>query len=324
MLLEFLKSVNPLVWLAAGFALFLGGLALAVLLILRGNKRSVTGRERPQEHQEQPAPVYVPAYAPVPAPSTQAYTSSIIGNRSYQQDYALTFGEDIPAEALAQKGRLALVCDGMGGMQGGERASRCCAELIMQGYYDGDYDSPAAFYAAQIPVADSAVHALENAQGEPLGGGTTLVAAAVKDGRAYCANVGDSRIYLYRTGELVQLTRDHNYFLRLSQMVREGDLTMEEAMADPQREALISYIGMGTGPDIIDIDEEGFPVEQGDLLLLCSDGLYKAMSQEEIRQIITDNLGDVQALPGVLTAAAFSKGWIAHDNITVVIVSCAP
>ena len=316
-MLELIKSVNPLIWLVAGCALFLCGLVLIALMTLGGKKQRKAVREQPQQP---PAPVYVPA----PAPSTEAYVSSIIGNRSYQQDYALTFEEGIPAQALVQKGRLALVCDGMGGMQGGERASRCCAELLMQAYYTGDYASPAAFYAEQIPLADGAVHSLENAQGGPLGGGTTLVAAIVKEGSAYCASVGDSRIYLYRAGNLVQLTRDHNYSLKLTQMVREGELTMEEAMADPQREALISYIGMGTGPDIIDIDEAGFPVEQGDLLLLCSDGLYKAMSHEEIRQVIADSLSDVQSLPTVLTAAAFAKGWIAHDNITVVIVSCAP
>lgn len=326
-MLDFFKSLNPVVLLTAGCALFLAGLALMLLIIFRGRRQRQKQEKRKTgkngKKRKKQAASALPGGAA--GGSVAAYLSSVIGSRAYQQDCAATFEGNIPEDEIAKKGFLAVVCDGMGGMQGGERASRLCAEFLMQSYYGPEeFASPAAFYAAQIPKADAAVSALRNDDGEPLGGGTTLVAAIVKDNRAYCASVGDSRIYLFREGELIQLTRDHNYLLRLTEMVQNRKISMEAALQDPQREALISYIGMGTGPDIVDIDAKGFPLERGDLLLLCSDGLYKAMSQEEICRVTADNLANLHALPAVLTSAAFSKGWIAHDNITVVVVNCAP
>lgn len=314
-MLEFLQSVNPLHWLVAGGALFLLGVALMIWLLARGAREK---KALPLEN------TLLLGVRPPARAGERAYVSSLVGNRASQQDYALVPGEGIPESALAEKGCLALVCDGMGGMQGGERASHCCAELLQKSYYENDFPSPAAFYASEIPKADEAVASLKGADGARLGAGTTLVAVILKGDRAYCASVGDSRIYLFRDGELIQLTRDHNYLLTLSEMVRASEIDMDVAMAHPQREALISYVGMGTGPDIVDIDEEGFPVNAGDLILLCSDGLYKAMSREEIARVIAENGSGPAALPGLLTSAAFAKGWIMHDNITAAIVSCTP
>lgn len=305
-----LHSFSPEIWLIAGIVLFIFGAVLAArLLILNAKERE---REKPIRAKKLSRHGL----------GVGIYASSIIGNRKSQQDYCLIPDAAIPADTLRDKGSLALVCDGMGGMQGGEKASRCCAELLNASFYSDEYESPAAFFAAEIPKADAAVAALCAPDGSPLGGGTTLVGAVVKKGRVYCCSVGDSRIYLFRDNDIILLTRDHNYFLTLSEKVREGDITMEDALAHPQREALISFVGMNP-PGIIDIDKEGFPAENGDIILLCSDGLTKAMSREEIRQVIADNAGNPTALPQLLTSAAFSKGWIRHDNITVAIISCA-
>lgn len=305
---DILHSVNPIIWLTAGAALFLiGTISLLWQIALARKEARRRAARRPRQTKS----------------GVNAYCSSIIGNRANQQDFYMIPGSSISSNMLRSKGCLAIVCDGMGGMQGGEKASRCCAEYLFSKYYSGQYDSARDFYAEEIPLADRAVASLKNESGSALGGGTTLVSVLVLNSRIYFASVGDSRIYLFRSGQLTQLTRDHNYFLMLSQRVKNGEITMEEAMADRQKDALISYVGMGTGPDIIDIESNGIPVQTNDILLLCSDGLTKAMSDDEIAQIIAQNKNIPAAIPQALTSAAFSKHWIKHDNITVAIVSCS-
>lgn len=305
---DILHSVNPIIWQITGAALFLiGAVSLLWQIALARKEARRRAARRPRQVKS----------------GVHAYCSSIIGNRANQQDFYMIPDSSISSSVLKSKGCLAIVCDGMGGMQGGEKASRCCAELLFSRYYSGQYSSAQGFYSKEIPQADSAVASLKNDSGSVLAGGTTLVSVLVLNSRIYFASVGDSRIYLYRSGRLTRLTRDHNYFLVLSQMVKEGEITIEEAMADRQKDALISYVGMGTGPDIIDIEAEGIPVQTDDILLLCSDGLTKAMSEDEIAQLITANADIPAAIPQALTSTAFSKHWIKHDNITAAIVSCS-
>lgn len=304
---DILHSVNPIIWLIAGAALFIIGTVSLLWQIALARKEARRAARTPRKTGS----------------GVHAYCSSIIGNRANQQDFYKIPGSGISSAILRSKGCLAIVCDGMGGMQGGERASRCCAEYLFSRYYSMQYGSARDFYTEEIPLADRFVAALKNESGSPLGGGTTLVSVLVLNSRIYFASVGDSRIYLFRSGKLTQLTRDHNYFLVLSQRVKDGEITPEEAKADRQKEALISYVGMGSGPDIIDIEAEGIPAKTNDILLLCSDGLTKAMSDDEIAQIIAENEDLPAAIPQALTSAAFSKHWIKHDNITVAIVSCS-
>lgn len=291
-----LHEIPSVAWLIGGILVFLVGLVSLVLQIIRAKYTIIVDYE--------------------PSAAVRAYASSIIGNRSSQQDYCCISAPNMPAN----KGCIAIVCDGMGGMQGGELASRCCADQLFMRYYSTEYESPEQFFASEIPLANDSVASLRNESGSLLGGGTTLVSVIVRDSRVYYASVGDSRIYLFRSGTICQLTRDHNYFLSLSQAVQRGELTMQQAISDPQRDALISYIGMQGGAEIIDI-ADNFPCRSGDILLLCSDGLTKAMSAEEIAHTIAINISDPSKIPSILTSTAYSKP-MRHDNITVAIVSC--
>lgn len=101
---------------------------------------------------------------------------------NYEKNYCIVTERSFPERLVRERGCFAIVCDGMGGMRGGERASRLCAELLSGEFHMRRYESPAVFYRTLIPHADSAVAMLTDEEGNRLGGGTTLVSVIVKDG----------------------------------------------------------------------------------------------------------------------------------------------
>ena len=117
---------------------------------------------------------------------------------------------------------------------------------------------------------------------------------------------------------MVCVTTDHNYAMVLEQKVKKGLISAEEAKANPEREALVSYMGMG-GLEYIDINPNPLELLDGDCILLCSDGLYRALSAEEIKSVI-DSFDDTQTVAEALTAAALAKGKRNQDNTTAVLL----
>ena len=246
---------------------------------------------------------------------------SIIGDRKYQQDFFL-FTPDTDSEAVKDSGMLAIVCDGMGGMEGGEIASRMCAELVYNGYYQlGKVDDVCQTLRELVTAADAEVAALTDQNGRRLSSGTTVTAAVIRDGKVYWVSVGDSRIYFAHDGQLEQITRDHNFRLLLQEQCNAGYITQEEVETDGQKEALISYVGKG-GNLLIDTGVIEFGTAKNDMILLCSDGLYKALPEEEIQRLMLQHAGNSLHLPKVLTRAAMAGGRPGkHDNITVLTIS---
>ena len=240
---------------------------------------------------------------------------SLLGDRSNQQDFFL-----FPQGENYQQGRLAVVCDGMGGLSGGEQASRVCAQKIFSGFYSRPVqDNVCERLKALAEEADSEVSSLKDANGNLLRSGTTLVAAVVKDGKAYWVSVGDSRIYLYQQGRIIQLTRDHNLRMNLESRLAAGLITREQMAAVPKQEALTSFIGKGREL-IIDTGELEFTGEDGSLLLLCSDGLYKSLSDMQIAELVQKNIKNVQRLPEIIANTALKTGNRKHDNTTVLVI----
>lgn len=247
------------------------------------------------------------------------YASTIIGSRSSQQDSYMIPDETVGAYTLQVAGELMLLCDGMGGMQGGEMASRLCAETLFHGYYAGRYiKDPRTYFRAALMQADRKISLLTDADGRSLKSGTTCVAALVRGDKLYWASVGDSRIYVYSASGLRQITRDHNYSLTLSQRVAAGELTSAQAAADPQRDALISYVGKGK-IELLDAGTEKLNRSHGDVVILCSDGLYRALSEDEIVAVLQENRTNPAYVPIALTNASSSKTWMKHDNTTVIV-----
>ncbi len=206
---------------------------------------------------------------------------------------------------------LFVVADGMGGHAGGEVASLTAVEALRAAFHGGTPDD----LVAAVVAANRAV--LERAEGDPglAGMGTTMcvVAPVEVDGedRLAVVNVGDSRVYLFRTAELTQLTEDHSL---PEELLRKGELTPEQAAADPRRNVVTRSLGQfeQVEPDMWDL----VPYN-GDRLLLCSDGLTNEVDDETIASVLR-RVRDPEAAASDLVNRANEAG--GRDNITVVIV----
>ena len=226
-------------------------------------------------------------------------SSSVIGSRKEQQDTILT---DKDYAYIQNKRVIATLCDGMGGLNGGAVASQISTAIIYQEFFKWqDVDN------------------LKNEDGSPMKAGTTLVSVIIKEAQLYWASVGDSHIYIIRNGEILCITEEHNYLKLLKEKVIRGEITEEEMNSNPQKEALISYIGMG-GVKYIDINYKPFQLIEGDYIVLCSDGLYRTVEEEEMKSIIYSCGDDVNEAAKCLTDCAINKGKKNQDNTSVVVI----
>ncbi len=226
---------------------------------------------------------------------------------------------------IAENAQLLAVCDGMGGVSGGEKASgialesfseavrAACSPRINEGSLDVTAVKPSFVLEEALSEANSAVFSFAKANPELEGMGTTLVALFFCGGTAYSLNVGDSRLYGIRDGEATQLTRDHSYVQMLVDM---GRITAEEARDNPQKNIITRAVGTGEelDGDIAPIDA-GFMAE-GTYFLLCSDGLSNMLSDSEIAQVVCGE-GTLEDKTAELVEKANEKG--GPDNITVVL-----
>jgi protein phosphatase len=222
---------------------------------------------------------------------------SIPGKRPYQED-------SVFADVLEDGRTLVAVADGMGGHAAGEVASALALRTLQDALAEGKELGEA------FRMANERVHHMATEPGKQ-GMGTTMVAVLISGDQFRVANVGDSRAYLVSAQGIKQLTDDHSF---VAEAMRRGQ-SRAEAMATPWRDALTRSIG--TEPEV-DVDTFGpFPLESDSALVLCSDGLYKALSDDELRDLFVQSRGPSGAAQAMVTAA-FDGG--SDDNISVVIV----
>lgn len=283
-------------------------------------KQTMFGIKRKKAVQPEPIPQPVqskPVIRTVPQMTTLARSS--VGNRNYQQD-ALYVSDSKILAANKKTRLLAVVCDGMGGMADGGKASRTAIQMMVQGFKNIEKAPQVnipAFFQQGIYAIDQVVSAFPKENGR--GSGTTMVACIVEDNKLYWASVGDSRIYIIRNHQMQQVTRDHNYWLRLQEKVAAGQMTMEEAMAQRHKEALISYLGMGN-VSLMDINTEPFTMQYGDMIMLCSDGITKTLPDAQIKKIIlADEVRPAQKAEALVEAATHANSH-SQDNTSVVLV----
>jgi PPM family protein phosphatase len=201
-----------------------------------------------------------------------------------------------------------VVADGMGGAQAGEVASRIAVETFAQGLPDSG--SPEERLADRVREANRQIHELSHADLERHGMGTTLTAAYLDDSHLAIAHVGDSRAYLFRDGELRRLTQDHSL---VGELVRKGKLTEEQAEEHPQR----SIITRALGPEAsVEVDTWTYAVKDGDIVLLCSDGLTSMVPEEKIAEVLGSSSSLSDAAARLIREANAAGG---RDNITVVL-----
>lgn len=205
------------------------------------------------------------------------------------------------------------VADGMGGHLAGDVAS--ATALLPVQALDGKVfpDAPSAQAALLDAILAANAAVVRKAANEPslYGMGTTLTATLVEGRRLHVAHVGDSRAYLLRDGGFTQLTRDHTL---VAHLIEEGQITKEEAAVHPQRSIITRAIGVDVD---LDVDTLTIELQDGDQILLCSDGLTNPLSDEEIRSVLTSG-PDAQAASQRLVDLANENG--GPDNITVVLI----
>jgi PPM family protein phosphatase len=209
-------------------------------------------------------------------------------------------------DAYLNDAPLFAVADGMGGHQGGEVASRLALETLEVLFKRGR-----GTLADHLREANRAVFERSGRDAAVAGMGTTLTAAVAEAGRLRLAHVGDSRAYLLRDGRLRMLTEDHTLVQR---MVERGEITEQEANVHPHRSMLTRTIG--TEPDV-QIDEGVLDAQDGDRILLCSDGLTGMVGDEQIERILRDASEPRDAVRDLVRAANAAGG---VDNITVIVL----
>jgi len=238
--------------------------------------------------------------------------------RERNEDSLYTLNSFIHSNGLIRPFGIFIVADGMGGYKGGEKASSLAAKIaadhIVKNLYLPDL-LPAVYSDIQATIIEVLTTAVTEANQAILTqvpeSGTTLTIAVVMGQQAYLAHVGDSRAYLYHDNELEQLTQDHSVVAR---MVEVGQLTAEEALTHQNRNVLYRAIGQ---TNTLEVETYLHTFLPNSYLLLCSDGLWNLISDEEICQVLKAS-ESLDTTVSYLVDLANKNG--GDDNITVILV----
>lgn len=231
-----------------------------------------------------------------------------IGKRNQQQDCFGMTG--------TPSGVFAVVADGMGGLADGDKVSQKVVATMLQEAVQPSGNSDRRLYH-MVARANEEVNRMLGAAGQ-YKSGSTLVAVLAEQGRFEWVSVGDSRIYLYRGGRLMQLNREHNYEAELLQMAVNGDVSFAEVQRHPQRKGLTSFIGMGK-LKYIDGSPRAIEIQAGDMLLLMSDGVFNTLPEQEMCEMI-QNYGQAEQIAEAFEKQILDYGRLGQDNFTVVML----
>lgn len=238
-----------------------------------------------------------------------------IGRRMQQEDaYGWLHASDVVS--IKEKGLLAMVADGMGGMMDGQAASATAISSLASQFQTllHDRDIPEQL-CQMVQNASVAVHEIVHGYG-----GTTLVLCFFFEEKLYFVSVGDSYLYLKRGGQLYRLNREHNVRSRLL-MESVQDKTMDPACTEGNKElaAVTRFLGMEELPEV-DCFRIPYPLEEGDVILLCSDGVAGVMEEESILQCLNEKTAPLmcQAMDACIQGMALPY----QDNYTALVIQC--
>lgn len=288
---EFLLQVQPWVWILAVLAVIA---LILLLLLLRKNKKN-----KKTVVQEEVKSIFT--------------VSKIhgIGAREGQQD---SFSVS-PLEMMDSKGVLTVVADGMGGLSDGDKVSQIVVSTMMEGFFAGE-ETPQQLLYRLVQDANRAVN--NYLSGKNSRSGSTVVAGLLKDHNFCYISVGDSRICLYRNGQLMQLNREHIYRNELMHEALNKGKNVMEAFRAERGGSLTSYLGMGQ-LKYVDAPAEPVRVQPGDKLILMSDGVYNTLSSSEIEDCL---LLSAQEAAEQMEQLIKDRALAHQDNYTAVILSC--
>ncbi len=211
----------------------------------------------------------------------------------------------------------------MGGQSGGREASILAVTEIVN-YYDTSAKKASCQSLSELlKCVDKRILALKNSDGGYLKAGSTCVIILIQDRTLYWTSVGDSRAYLMRGKEFVQLTTDQNYRAVLKGQLKAGMISKTEyETGDKKGDSLINYLGIGN-LSLIDYNVRGLPLQKGDHLMIASDGLYRMVTDEEISKAIREYNGDERTLSrlNMLAEQKAMNSKQGRDNLTAVLIT---
>jgi protein phosphatase len=214
-------------------------------------------------------------------PGIELANVSDVGLERANNEDSFGYWEPESDQEFLCKGRLAIIADGMGGHQGGEEASRLAVEVVSQTYRESQA-IPQESLLAGFQSAHERIQQYAVEKARTSGMGTTCTALSLMGKEMCYAHVGDSRLYLFRDGVLTCLTSDHSQAMEL---VRAGIIGLEDAESHPARHILSRALGVGKQlqPEISPAPIE---IRDGDTLLLCTDGLWGQLSDQELGEVL--------------------------------------
>lgn len=242
------------------------------------------------------------------------YGKAIKGRRKFQQD-----NYDFVSNNMAS---MAVVCDGMGGLTDGDWASYIAVQLLRK-HFDrlNIYDNIPDFFKNEIKHLDDVVCKLVDDKNKKIITGTTFASAIIVENRLYIGSIGDSKVYLYsnRNNTLRCLTREHTYRLVLDEKRINGMIDNSEYMAELEKaESLVSYLGVGH-MEYYDVNEEPYVLENKDVVIVCSDGIYKGASENDILMAIREHTEPYGITEYILNLIE-NKNYKSQDNATIVVM----
>lgn len=236
----------------------------------------------------------------------KAFSITDIGERRrINQDYFFC-----NENAIGKLPNLFVVADGMGGHNAGDYASRFCVDFFRQKIAESEKESPVTMIKTALSETNDALRRVAQEQTELEGMGTTFVVATIFDKEMYVANIGDSRLYVI--GKVMkQITEDHSL---VEVMVKNGELSREEARVHPNKNIITRALGanMVVEPDFFEVN-----LEEGDTVLMCSDGLTNMLEDETIERVIREN-DDLETAAATLVKYANQNG--GKDNIAIILI----
>lgn len=249
-------------------------------------------------------------------PGIEVAGLSDVGCQRENNEDSYLYWEPADDEDFKRKGRLAVIADGMGGHEGGFEASQLAVETVREVYDAGFHDDPQAMLMEGFAAAHARIRDYAERHPAFYGMGTTCTALVIRGHELYFAHVGDSRLYLMRNGGVRRLTRDHSYVGRL---VESGLVRVEDAEKHPQRHILTGALGAGLELSV-DSAEPGLKAEAGDDLLLCTDGLWSVVSEEEMQAALHQHA----VAEGCASLVDLARRRGGPDNITLQILRIGP
>ena len=226
--------------------------------------------------------------------------------REMNQDYMFT-----SETAVGKLPNLFIVADGMGGHKAGEYASKFTVDTMIDIIKKTEKDEPVAVIKQAVTEANRLLIKEAKADESKTGMGTTVVAATLLDRTLYAANVGDSRLYVLNQDTITQITRDHSL---IEEMIRLGEMDKADAKDHPDKNIITRAVGVA--PELA-IDFFEIEINNGDIILLCTDGLTNMIDDEDIRRIVLSQRDIVEGTEKLIETANENGG---RDNITVVLL----